>query len=74
MCSPRSVLTFSPSMNTGAAGFSANRTSWRYLLESGEILTAAQIAGRYGLTVSEMAEDGVMRVMGEGILYGPSGE
>jgi zona occludens toxin (predicted ATPase) len=58
----------------GAAGFSSNRTSWRYLLESGEILTAAQIAGRYGLTVSEIAEDGVMRVIGEGILYGPSGE
>jgi zona occludens toxin (predicted ATPase) len=58
----------------GAAGFSSTRTSWRYLLETGEILTAAQIAGRYGLTVSEIAEDGVMRVIGEGILYGPSGE
>jgi zona occludens toxin (predicted ATPase) len=58
----------------GAAGFASNRKSWRYLLDSGEILTAAQIAGRYGLTVSEIAEDGVMRVMGEGILYGPAGE
>ena len=58
----------------GAAGFSSNRTSWRYLLETGEILTAAQIAGRYGLKVAEIAEDGVMRVIGEGIFYGPSGE
>jgi zona occludens toxin (predicted ATPase) len=58
----------------GAAGFASNSKSWRYLLDTGEILTAAQIAGRYGLTVSEIAEDGVMRVIGEGILYGPAGE
>ncbi|WP_447602884.1 zonular occludens toxin domain-containing protein [Nitrospira sp. Nam80] len=58
----------------GAAGFPSKPTSWRYLLDSGEMLTAAQIAGRYGLTVSESVEDGIMRVIGEGILYGPSGE
>jgi zona occludens toxin len=58
----------------GAAGFASTRTGWRYLLDTGEILTADQIAGRYGIAVSEFAEDGVMRVMGDGILYGPSGE
>ena len=31
-----------------------------------EILTAAQITGRYGLMVSEVYEDGSMRLIGEG--------
>lgn len=38
-----------------------NRQGWHYLLDSGEILTAAQITGRYGLSVSEVYEDGSMR-------------
>ncbi len=45
---------------------------WRYLLESGERLTATEIAGRYGLTVQEVHEKGFTRVIGEGIVYGPS--
>ena len=48
----------------GGAGMSANRQGWRYLLDSGEILTAAQITGRYGLMVSEVYEDGSMRLIG----------
>ena len=58
----------------GGAGSSANRQGWRYLLDSGEILTAAQITGRYGLMVSEVYEDGAMRVIGEGVFYGPAGD
>lgn len=58
----------------GGAGSSSTRQQWRYLLESGEILTAAQITGRYGLMVSEVYEDGSMRLIGEGVFYGPAGD
>jgi zona occludens toxin (predicted ATPase) len=58
----------------GGVGLTAKRDSWRYLLVSGEILTAAQIAGRYGLSVSEVFENGVMRLIGEGVIYGPAGD
>jgi zona occludens toxin len=58
----------------GGAGMSQNRQGWRYLLDSGEILTAAQITGRYGLLVSEVYEDGSMRLIGEGVFYGPAGD
>ncbi len=58
----------------GGAGSSANRQGWRYLLDSGEILTAAQITGRYGIAVSEVYEDGAMRLIGEGVFYGPAGD
>ncbi|MCW5793699.1 MAG: hypothetical protein KIS97_05105 [Nitrospira sp.] len=58
----------------GGAGMSKNRQGWRYLLDSGEILTAAQITGRYGLMVSEIYEDGAMRLIGEGVFYGPAGD
>ena len=58
----------------GGAGTSANRQGWRYLLDSGEILTAAQITGRYGVSVSEVFEDGAMRLIGEGVFYGPAGD
>jgi len=58
----------------GGAGSSANRHGWRYLLDSGEILTAAQITGRYGIAVSEFYEDGAMRLIGEGVFYGPAGD
>jgi len=60
----------------GVAGYQdrQGRQVWRYLLESGELLTAAQIAGRYGLSVQEVREDGVMRLIGQGVTYGPSGD
>ncbi len=58
----------------GGAGMSQNRQGWRYLLDSGEILTAAQITGRYGVSVSEVYEDGSMRLIGEGVFYGPAGD
>ena len=58
----------------GGAGTSKDRQGWRYLLDSGEILTAAQITGRYGLMVSEIYEDGSMRLIGEGVFYGPAGD
>ena len=58
----------------GGAGSSANRQGWRYLLDSGEILTAAQITGRYGISVSEVYEEGSMRLIGEGVFYGPAGD
>lgn len=58
----------------GGAGMSRTRQGWRYLLDSGEILTAAQITGRYGLLVSEVFEDGAMRLVGDGVLYGPAGD
>ncbi|MBX3124645.1 MAG: hypothetical protein KF854_16255 [Nitrospira sp.] len=58
----------------GGAGMSQNRQGWRYLLDSGEILTAAQITGRYGLLVSEVYEEGSMRLIGEGVFYGPAGD
>lgn len=58
----------------GGAGMTRNRQGWRYLLDSGEILTAAQITGRYGLLVSEVFEDGAMRLVGDGVLYGPAGD
>lgn len=45
---------------------------WRYLLDSGELLTATEITGRYGLTVHEIHEKGFTRLVGEGINYGPS--
>ena len=58
----------------GGAGISKDRQGWRYLLDSGEILTAAQITGRYGLMVSEVYEEGSMRLIGEGVFYGPAGD
>ena len=58
----------------GGAGMSKDRQGWRYLLDSGEILTAAQITGRYGLLVSEVYEEGSMRLIGEGVFYGPAGD
>ena len=58
----------------GGAGVSKDRQGWRYLLDSGEILTAAQITGRYGLLVSEVYEEGSMRLIGEGVFYGPAGD
>ncbi|HMX93559.1 MAG TPA: zonular occludens toxin domain-containing protein [Nitrospira sp.] len=58
----------------GGAGMSKDRQGWRYLLDSGEILTAAQITGRYGLMVSEVYEEGSMRLIGEGVFYGPAGD
>ncbi len=58
----------------GGAGMSSNRQGWRYLLDSGEILTAAQITGRYGVVVSEVYEEGSMRLIGEGVFYGPAGD
>ena len=58
----------------GGAGMSKDRQGWRYLLDSGEILTAAQITGRYGLMVSEIYEEGSMRLIGEGVFYGPAGD
>jgi len=58
----------------GGAGMSKGRQGWRYLLDSGEILTAAQITGRYGLMVSEVYEEGSMRLIGEGVFYGPAGD
>ncbi len=58
----------------GGAGVSKDRQGWRYLLDSGEILTAAQITGRYGLSVSEVYEEGSMRLIGEGVFYGPAGD
>jgi zona occludens toxin (predicted ATPase) len=45
---------------------------WRYLLDSGELLTATEISGRYGLMVHEVHEKGFTRLVGEGIVYGPS--
>ena len=47
---------------------------WRYVLDTGEILTAAQIAGRYGLQVSEVEEDGIMHLLGEGVTYDTGGD
>ncbi len=58
----------------GGAGMSKDRQGWRYLLDSGEILTAAQITGRYGVSVSEVYEEGSMRLIGEGVFYGPAGD
>ena len=58
----------------GGAGMTKDRQGWRYLLDSGEILTAAQITGRYGLSVSEVYEEGSMRLIGEGVFYGPAGD
>ena len=58
----------------GGAGMSKDRQGWRYLLDSGEILTAAQITGRYGMSVSEVYEEGSMRLIGEGVFYGPAGD
>jgi zona occludens toxin len=60
----------------GVAGYQdgQGRQVWRYLLDSGELLTASQIAGRYGLSVTEIPEEGVMRLLGEGVTYGPSSD
>ena len=60
----------------GVAGYQnrQGRPVWRYLLESGELLTASQIAGRYGLSVREIPEGGVMRLLGQGVTYEPSGD
>jgi len=68
------VMPKRPVRILGGAGMSRNRQGWRYLLDSGEILTAAQITGRYGLIVSEVFEDGAMRLVGDGVLYGPAGD
>ena len=53
---------------------SKDRPGWRYLLVRGELLTAAQITGRYGVSVSEVYEEGSMPLIGEGVFYGPAGD
>jgi len=45
----------------------------RYLLEDGSALTAAQIAGRYGIQVQEVREGAFTRLIGEGLVYESSG-
>lgn len=42
---------------------------WRYLLTTGEALTATEITGRYGIAVSEVRGTGVPRLVGEGVVY-----
>lgn len=49
----------------------SDQEKWLYLLDSGELLTAAEISGRYGLTVHEVEDHGILRLVGEGIDYGP---
>ena len=75
---PSPAATPAPAKRTvrilGGAGMSKDRQGWRYLLDSGQILTAAQITGRYGLMVSEVYEEGSMRLIGEGVFYGPAGD
>jgi zona occludens toxin (predicted ATPase) len=46
----------------------------RYALRTGEILTAAQIAGRYGIAVHEELVEGMPYLRGEGLEYGYGGE
>jgi zona occludens toxin len=69
-----SACTEATRANPRRRGMSKDRQGWRYLLDSGEILTAAQITGRYGLSVSEVYEEGSMRLIGEGVFYGPAGD
>jgi len=46
----------------------------KYVLTNGQILTAAQITGLYGLPVQEQYLDGVPVLIGEGVAYGHSSE
>ena len=55
----------------GVPDAQTDEEAWRYLLESGELLTAAQISGRYGIAVHEEEDHGIIRLVGEGIEYGP---
>ncbi|MDE3243276.1 MAG: hypothetical protein KGO52_11210 [Nitrospirota bacterium] len=51
----------------------AEQRVWRYLLSTGETLTAAQIVGRYGIAVSEVQEGALPALVGEGVVYGRGG-
>lgn len=51
-------------------GIGTEGGEWRYVLASGEALTAAQISGRYGVRVREFEGGGVKRLMGPGVSYG----
>lgn len=42
---------------------------WRYLLSTGEALTASEIAGRFGIAVSEIRTSGFPRLIGDGVVY-----
>lgn len=46
----------------------------KYVLANGQILTAAQIAGRYGVVVREEVLNGVPVLIGEGVDYERGGE
>ncbi len=48
--------------------------TWRYMLATGELLTAADIAGRFGVPVSEVPDGHFMRLKGPGVVYGPGGD
>lgn len=47
---------------------------WRYLLSTGEVLTAEQITGRYGLAVTERQDGALPRLIGNGVVYGSGGD
>lgn len=48
--------------------------TWRYMLASGEVLTASDIAARFGVSVTEVVEGPFMRLKGPGVVYGPGGD
>lgn len=58
----------------GALRDAKHEPEWRYVLSTGEALTVAQITGRYGIRVSEVQDDTIPRVVGEGVVYGSGGD
>jgi zona occludens toxin len=58
----------------GVVEESEEKQVWRYLLSTGETLTASEIAGRYGIAVSEIRSGGFPRLVGEGVVYESGGD
>lgn len=47
---------------------------WRYMLANGEVLTSAEIAGKFGVPVVEKKRGHFMVLEGQGVVYGAGGD
>jgi zona occludens toxin (predicted ATPase) len=70
---PGPRMTAKPIVIVGTAVWEGEREA-HYLLADGTIVTAAQLAGRYGLAVQERWDGQAPFLVGEGITYGSSRE
>lgn len=54
-------------------GGGGTEDNWYYVLADGRVMTASQIAGKFGIEVREVVEGPFVYLRGEGVRYGPGG-